>query len=79
MNKNFDKEEEEKILTVVRERKKIEKNSEMLNNRIALLEFEEKKLSKKTKATQKKINEILKIKKINEEKEIEKNKVKKNL
>ena len=68
--------QQQKLLEVKLARKKVEEDAQLLANRIALLEVEDKKAQKKIEETRKKAQEIMDLKTRNKENEKQKQEIK---
>lgn len=66
----------QKLLEVKLARKKVEEDAQLLSNRIALLEVEDKKAQKKIEETRKKAQEIMDLKTRNKENDKQKQEIK---
>jgi hypothetical protein len=69
--------ESQRLLDAKNVRKKVEDDVQLLANRIALLEIEEKKANKKIEETRKKAQEIMGLKSRNKEAQLKKQEVRK--
>ena len=58
---------EKRLMDAIAARKQVEKDAELLKNRIALLQMEERKARKKIEETKKRTSEVVTLKRRNEE------------